>query len=91
MAIANIIEVPARSFRGLTYLPNGQQFSSWLPKGEYDVIGETDLTYSDLGTVKRASAVQLVNIATAEKWYVGVEAAEQLEREHKRPPGRYPQ
>lgn len=86
MATAIIVSIPDRyTARGVTFLAHGQQCTLGLPAGEYDVLGECDLVYSDLGKSQRGRAVQLVNIATGEKWYVGVGVGEWLERMYKRP------
>lgn len=58
-----------RAVRGLTYLPHGQQYSGYLPKGEYSVLGECTVSYSDLGETKHAPAVKLRS-AKGEQWYV---------------------
>ncbi len=86
MATATIVTIPDRyTARGLTWLGHGQQYSGSVPPGEYDVIGECDVCYSDLGIQKRGRAVQLVNIANAEKWYVSLNVADYLVSQHKRP------
>jgi len=90
--LATIISIPDRyTARGLTFLQNGQQFTLGLPAGEYDDLGECDLVYSDLGKTTRGPAVMLVNIATGEKWYVGVQVAEFLRKEHARELGAHPE
>ncbi len=85
MAQANIVTIPDRyTCRGITFLPHGQQFSGSVPAGEYDVMGETDVCYSDLGVSKRTTAVKLVNIENGEKWYVSLAVGAYLLEEHKR-------
>ncbi len=86
MATATIVLIPDRyTCRGITFLPNGQQMSLGLPKGEYDVVCECNLTYSDLGKTKMGRACMLVNIDNGEKWYVGVEIGKWLTECHLRP------
>lgn len=84
MAQANIVTIPdCYTCRGLTFLP--QQCCGPVPAGEYDVLDEMLLDYTDLGRLKSGPAVPLVNIATGDKWYVGVQIAQFLLAEHKRP------
>lgn len=83
MATALIVDIPAYTCRGITFLP--QQFTGSVPAGEYDVLEEQDLLYCDLGKFKQGRAVPVVNIATGDTWYVGVQVAEFLVNEHRRP------
>ena len=86
MAQANIVVIPDRyTARGITFLAHGQQCTTGLPAGEYDYICDTEVCYTDLGKPARTKAAMLVNIATAEKWYVSLNVAEFLLRDHKRP------
>jgi hypothetical protein len=87
----NILIPSNRMFRGMTFLPDGQQMSGWLPKGMFAHGGEMDLVYSDLGVSKRARAVQLVPLGTQKQraalgtWYVGTETAAVLTERHADP------
>lgn len=82
MTQATIVTVPDDyTVRGITFLP--QQFTGSIPAGDYDVLGETDVTYSDLGKPKTSRGVLLVNVATGAKWYVGVAVADWLLRTFK--------
>lgn len=57
--------------RGITFCPNGQQYSGYLPAGEYLILGECELAYSDLGRVKRSPAVKLQTTgAYVHHWYI---------------------
>lgn len=65
--------VQQRKVRGLTYLPHGQQFSGWVPKGRYDVQGEVDITYSSLGETMRYRAIKICHQKEG-TWYVALGA-----------------
>jgi hypothetical protein len=83
-----IITIPDRyTCRGLTFLPHGQQYTGPVPPGEYDMLGECDVCYSDLGQSKRGRAEMLVRAGTGERWYVGLEVGAYLRREHVREGG----
>lgn len=82
-ATGTFVVIPDRyTCRGLTFLPHGQQMTGSVPAGTYDVGGECDLCYTDLGVSKRGRAVPITNIDTLEKWYVGPAVALFLLKEH---------
>lgn len=58
-----------REIRGLTYLTHGQQYTGYLPRGEYSIVGDCLVNYSDLGIVKQSPAVKLIS-PKGESWYV---------------------
>ena len=59
-------------YRGLTYLPHGQQMSCYLPKGEYVSDGEEQLlTSSFLGVARTDKVIMLLQVKDGTKWYVG--------------------
>jgi hypothetical protein len=88
MATATIVSIPDRyTCRGVTWLANGQQCTLGVPKGEYDMLGECNLTYTDLGRLKEGKGYKMQNIANGEIWYVGIEVAGFLMRDHLRPMG----
>lgn len=80
---ANIVSIPAYECRGITWLESGKQVVCSLPAGDYDVMGEQEVEYSDLGRLHRNVGVLLVNVATAERWFVGVQVAAHLVAEFK--------
>lgn len=83
MATTFIVAIPdSYTCRGITFLP--QQYSGPVPAGEYDVLDAQDVTYSDLGTIRRGRGVPLVNMETGATWYVSVQVGEFLTREHAR-------
>lgn len=91
MSLAQLITIPdAYTCRGITFLGTGQQFSGGVPAGEYDVGEECDLQFSDLGRLRTNRAVPIVNIATADKWYVGVQIASWLLDVHASPMSCHP-
>lgn len=57
--------------RGLTFLNHGQQYSGWLPKGHYTVIGECTVNYSQFGESRQSPAMKL-QAANGEHWYVAL-------------------
>jgi hypothetical protein len=71
----------ASTVRGLTYLPHGQQYSTWLPKGQYAVIGECTIAYSDLGIVKHSPAIKLLSPNGRDHWYVAPAILEAASKE----------
>lgn len=84
------ITIPDRyTARGITFLPHGQQYSSSLPIGDYDYLGECDVCYTDLGKPCRSQAGMFVHVETGEKWYVGLGVAEWLLENHRREPARF--
>lgn len=66
----------SREVRGLTYMPNGQQISGWLRKGQFVVIGECSLAYTDLGQDRHSPAVELL-ATNGERWYVALAVLQQ--------------
>lgn len=91
--VASIVVIPSLyTCRGITFLPGtNQQYTGPVPPGEYDVIGEAEVTYSDLGRAKTTTACLIVNIANGEKWWVGLQVGDWLLSEHKRPPATHPE
>lgn len=67
------VEIKEREVRGVTFLDRGQQYTGWVPKGSYSVLGECHLTVSELG---KSREVQAVKIQGKETWYVGKDAME---------------
>jgi hypothetical protein len=68
----------ANSVRGITYLGYGQQYSGWLPKGDYEHMGEVTLNYTDLGQSRSSQAIALRKLIGGEPWYIGTDAANDL-------------
>lgn len=65
----DVVEIKERDVRGVTFLEHGQQYTGWVPKGSYSVLGECHLTVSDLGKSQEMKAVKLVGPKGT--WYVG--------------------
>ena len=59
----NRFSTDGREFRAVTFLPHGQRFEGWLPKGEYVIMGECTLDGID--------AVKLSRYDDVDYWYVG--------------------